>query len=98
EFRRVLFRSVDDVTISNCAFNLSGLENASGVLLDNVGRASIQTSSFGYTTFKRPALTLLNPPTDVVTRLIFGNGVFFATTDDTSEARITYCPACEETR
>lgn len=90
----VRIQNVPNVAIDRLSVNVSGIDNAAAVLLDNVKYASIDNSTFGYTNNERPALKLVNSSTVEVSRLRFGGGVYFADIQQGSSATISDCAEC----
>lgn len=87
--------NIADVTVTNCYFNVSGALNGTGIELTNVAHGVVEASGFGYPNTAHPALTVKNASNVRVSRLRFGNSIYFADLDESSNVRVEYCPECE---
>lgn len=87
--------NITDVMVANCYFNVSGTLNGTGIELTNVAHGLVEASGFGYPNSAHPALKLKDASNVRISRLKFGDAIYFADLDDSSNVRIEYCPECE---
>ena len=82
--------------IADVQVNVSSVGDATAIRLDNVQFAQVKMSQFGFTAYRKPAITATNGTTLEVSGLRFANPVYFAEVDRSTKVFKEKCAQCLE--
>lgn len=80
----VILKNLPFALVSGINVNVSGIDDGTGILADNVENLDVEFSQFGYTPAARPAINAVNNSRVFIKGIKFGGGVVLGMSDATS--------------